>query len=281
MLTLEELRTDREHWSFSSINSFLNICSLQWAFQRVYRIEREFIPSALVFGSVFHRVAEYIYLTFKSGAPCPSSTQAGEMFGDLWQRQLEEDRGIRFDEEVSADDCCQEGIKLAGCLADNLNRDERVLDVNKTFAVPLINAEGVALETPIIGEIDWVSQDEAGLVFLNDWKSSKNRWPKKKAALDLQPTCSLYAWNQVQRSCPEFRFQVVVKQVKPVCEMHITTRKPEDFARLVWLVERIELAVNAELFFPSEQSFYCAGCGFKSACKQWHRKRRTVTSVAA
>lgn len=281
MLTLDELRTDRDHWSFSSINGFLNICSLQWAFQRVYKIRREFVSSSLVFGSTFHRVAEYVYLSIKSGSPRPTGKQAGEMFADLWGRQLEEDVDVKFDEDAKADDCCKEGVKAAQCLADNVVPDERVLAVNETFAVPLINAYGIALETPLIGEIDCVTEDQEGQVYLNDWKSSKNRWPKTKASLDLQPTCSLYAWHQVKRVIPIFRFQVIVKQVTPVCELHETTRVLDNFVRLVWAVERIESAVKSEHFFPSEQGFYCSGCGFKTACREWHRKQRTVTSVAA
>ncbi len=35
-------RLDRPHWSFSSLNQILNICSLQYYFQRVERIEPAF-----------------------------------------------------------------------------------------------------------------------------------------------------------------------------------------------------------------------------------------------
>ncbi len=35
-------RLDRPHWSFSSLNQVLNICSLQYYFQRVARIEPAF-----------------------------------------------------------------------------------------------------------------------------------------------------------------------------------------------------------------------------------------------
>jgi hypothetical protein len=51
--TLAELRK-QPHWSFSSISTFVNICSLQWAFRYVYRAEPQFTSPALVFGKVFH-----------------------------------------------------------------------------------------------------------------------------------------------------------------------------------------------------------------------------------
>jgi putative RecB family exonuclease len=49
MATLNDYR-DREHWSFSAINQFLNICSLQYAFDRIYKLEKRFTPVSLSFG---------------------------------------------------------------------------------------------------------------------------------------------------------------------------------------------------------------------------------------
>ena len=60
MTPLQELSSSREHWSYSSLNQFLNICSLQWAFQRYYQEPREFVTVNLAFGSAFHRTLEAI-----------------------------------------------------------------------------------------------------------------------------------------------------------------------------------------------------------------------------
>ena len=62
MPTLNDYR-DREHHSFSSINQFINSCSLQYAFQRIYRAPKAFTPVSLIFGSVFHRVMEWVSLS--------------------------------------------------------------------------------------------------------------------------------------------------------------------------------------------------------------------------
>ncbi len=51
---------DRLHWSFSALNQFLNICSLQCAFDRVCRLSKAFTPVSLTFGSACHRVLEWI-----------------------------------------------------------------------------------------------------------------------------------------------------------------------------------------------------------------------------
>ena len=43
---------DRPHWSYSSLNQLLNLCSLQWFFDKVERLPRPFTPISLAMGSV-------------------------------------------------------------------------------------------------------------------------------------------------------------------------------------------------------------------------------------
>ena len=75
---------------------------------------------------------------------------------------------------------------------------------------------------------------------------------------------------------------MVVKNKKPVFEQHITTRGPDDFCRLATLARLAESMIAAEHFAPNEQSFYCAGCPYQTACRAWHRETaRTWVQVAA
>lgn len=104
MASLTEYREDRPHWSFSSINQFVNICSLQWALQRLYKIPPAFTPFTLSFGSAFHRVMEFVSSGRKEGR-CPAKKDTVDLFGDLWARQLTEDRNIRFDEDTTPEGC--------------------------------------------------------------------------------------------------------------------------------------------------------------------------------
>jgi hypothetical protein len=67
MPTLSDYR-DREQHSFSSINQFINIFSLQYAFQRIYQAPKAFTPVSLIFGGVFHRVMEWVSLNRKEGS---------------------------------------------------------------------------------------------------------------------------------------------------------------------------------------------------------------------
>ncbi len=256
------------------MNQFLNICQLQFYFDRITRLPKPFTPVTLSFGSAFHRVCEWIGLVRMEGKQ-PNREEAVDLFGTLWGRQLQEDKAIKFDEEQDADSCSTQGREMIGCLVDNLDPEERVLAVNEAFAVPLVDAQGRVLVTPMIGEIDLVvEKDRKELV---DWKTAARGWPKGKADKDLQPTVFLYGYRQLHGEIPGFRFDVLVKNKTPVLKHHATERTLDDFYRMVELVKLVERAIQAELFLPSEQGFYCGGCPHQEACKAWHRKASRVS----
>jgi Holliday junction resolvase-like predicted endonuclease len=230
---------------------------------------------SLSFGSAFHRVCEWISLTRKEGK-MPARAEAVDLFGTLWGRQIAEDKNIRFDEEMDSNACSAQGRDMIGCLVDNLDPEERVIAVNEAFAVPLVDAQGNVLEKPMIGEIDLVVE-QGGRKALVDWKTAGKRWSKGKAALDLQPTVFLYGYRQLHGEIPGFRFDVLVKNKTPVLEKHVTERNLDQFNRMVELVKLVERAIQAEIFLPSEQGFYCGGCPHQEACKAWHRLAARVS----
>ncbi len=269
MATLNEYR-NREHWSYSALNQFLNICGLQYALQRIYKVRRAFTPVTLSFGSAFHRTLEWVNLLRKEGQR-PVKAEAMDLFQTVWERQLAEDGDVRYDEDGDAESCAKQGRDMVGCVVDGLDPEEEVVAVNEAFAVPLVDGAGDVLEKPIIGEIDTVVR-KAGRKALTDWKTAARRWPKGKADLDLQPTVMLYGYRQIHGEVPEFRFDVVVKNKTPVFEQHLTERTHDQFLRMVELVKLAESMIAAEHFVPNEQGFYCAGCQYVDACKAWHRE---------
>jgi putative RecB family exonuclease len=274
MGTLDEYR-DREHWSFSALNQFLNICSLQFAFQRVYRLEKAFTPVSLSFGSCYHRVMEWLHLTRKDGGQ-PTESQVRDLFRDLWSRQVQEDHSIRFDEEITEDTCSAQGADLVAAFLKAVDPEEQVLAVNEAFAVPLVDSRGTVLMKPLVGELD-CRVSKAGSVTIVDWKTSARRWPKDQADKSLQPTVYLYGYRQLHGAVAPMRFDVTVKNKTPVVEQHVTTRNQDRFNRMVELVKTVERMVAAEHFLPSEQGFYCGSCPFAQACRAWHRNQARVS----
>jgi hypothetical protein len=276
MSTLSEYR-ERPHWSFSALNQFVNICSLQYAFQRIMRLPQAFTPVSLSFGTAFHRCCEWIQLTRRDGT-MPRRNEAADLFQTLWERQTKEDQRLRFDEDQTVESCGRQGRDMIGCLVDRLDPEEEVVSVSEAFAVPLVDQWGESLETPMIGEIDTVVQ-KAGQKTLVDWKTSGSRWSKQKPHLDLQPTVFLYGYQHQNGETPDFRFDVIVKNKTPVLEQHQTTRTKDQFDRMVHLVRRVERMIANEAWLPSEQSFYCGGCGYQEACRAWHRQQTKTISI--
>lgn len=278
MGTLSDYR-DRPHWSFSALNQFVNICSLQFYFDRIAKLQKAFTPATLAFGTAFHRTCEYVGLIRIEGR-IPSREETEAVFAELWSRQLQEDKDLRFNDDDDDGSCDKQGRDMIGCLVDSIDPEERVIAVNHAFAVPLVDAAGNVLEKPLIGEIDVVVQKHSRKTLV-DWKTSARRWPRDKAAKDLQPTAMLYGYKQLHGELPDFRFDVVVKNKTPAMEHHVTSRDDDDFSRMVALVTAVERAIAAECFLPNEQGFYCGGCGHQEACKAWHRNKSKVVSVAA
>ena len=273
MGTLTEYR-NRQHWSFSALNQFFNICSLQYAFDKIYKLPKAFTPLPLSFGSAYHRVMEWAAVTRMQGS-MPKPAEAADLFQTVWERQLLDKPDIRFEEDTDPDSCAKQGRDMCACLANNIDPEERVVTVCEAFCVPLTDASGSSLETPLIGEIDCVVE-KSGNKSLVDWKTSSKRWSKDKASKDWQPTAFLLGYSLKHGLTPDFRFDVCVKNKTPVFEQHVTTRNQDDFLRLAELAKLAESMIKSEHFAPNEQSFYCGGCPHQDACKAWHRERARV-----
>ena len=80
---------DRPHWSYSALNQLLNICSLQYYFEKIEKLQRPFTPVSLVFGSAYHRVMEHIAAHRMEGK-LPAAKDVRDLFRTAWERQQAE-----------------------------------------------------------------------------------------------------------------------------------------------------------------------------------------------
>ena len=274
MTTLHDYR-QRPHWSYSSLNQLLNICSLQWFFQRIEQLPQPFTPLSLAFGSAYHRVMECVALSRQDGS-IPSEPDTRDLFSEVWKRQVAEDGNIAFGEKADAESCAGQGMDMCAEYLKQIDPDEEVVAVNEVFAVPVGSSE-----LPIVGELDLVVRhtDQTTVV---DWKTSGRRWPKDQAGKSPQATTYLYAYGQLHPDeQPDFRFDVAVKNKTPVIEQHTTHRDLDDFQRLEALVAKAEQIVKHELFYPADGGMYCGGCPFQEPCRAWHRDQTRIISTAA
>jgi len=262
---LADLR-QRPHWSYSSIDGLVNHCSLAWAFRYVYKAEPEFRPASLVFGSAFHGALAFHAARRMRGKDC-TADDCHDVFADLLSTNCQADGPpVRFGEGEDEDMLIRQGQDMLDAYLASLDPEEEIVDVGVPFSVPLVDADGIPLAKPLIGEYDLVVR-KGGIRTIVDWKTSARRWPPDRAATDLQPTCYLWAEQHLGHESTQFRFEVVTKAKNPVCERHHATREPGDFVRLGELVRVLERGVANECFLPRRGSWECASCSYGTVCQ--------------
>lgn len=262
-MTLQELR-QRPHWSFSSLNSLLNICSLQWYFQKVAKLKPKHTSVNLVAGSVYHRTLDQVYLARKLEMPL-TIDEAKELYTEDWRRSSK-DEPIKYG-KLDADGIEKQGRGLIEVAWNNIDDSEKVLQVSEVFCVPVIH-DGKFMSKPLVGEFDLVVEKD-GQPLVVDWKTSATRWNPAKAHKSLQATAYAMAYQQKHGVNPDVRFDVSVKNKTPVHEKHVTSRSPDSWKLLGLLTAKAELIVDQELFYPSLDSFACGDCPFKQACDEY------------
>ncbi len=267
-LPLKELRL-RPHHSFSSLNKFLNICTLQYAFSYIYRLPPEHTPVNLVFGSAFHRTLEYLAKCRMQGSIVPND-DADECFSNYWSQLCLDAVDIAFKSQEQFEELEATGRRMIKVFMESWQEYE-IIDICHAFSVPL-----GASDKPLIGEFDCILRDRDGKIVIVDWKSAARRWPEGKADKDLQATCFSYAYMLEYGEIPEFRFDVVTKTKTPVYQQLYTKRTSDDFVRLNRMVEMVERATAADAFHPSETSFACGDCIYKNACSAWHKQHQAA-----
>lgn len=266
MLQLHELRSE-PHWSYSALNTYLNMCSLKYAFQYVYQAEQERTPGSLPFGKAFHIAATAHAKNVMQGKRM-TLPELHEVFAEWFKAECSVSVNPVFKSGESMDSLIEQAKFMLNALLAKWTDWESILAVAHAFKVRF-----PGLEKPLIGEFDMVIKDGEGRTIV-DWKTSASRWPEGKADKDFQATAFSYAYlmETGYDTIPMFRFDVVTKTKNPACDNHYTQRTKDDLNRFVRIAAAVEQAVKQEVFLPAETSFCCGDCQFASACKKWHHQ---------
>ena len=271
-ITLGQPR-QQPHWSYSSINTFLSICSLQWAFRYVYGHDPCHTPAALVLGGAFHQALTFAFRKRMDTESTDVSTVTG-LFSELLIQSCQvSDPEVKYPEGEDIDSLRVLGVRMLDAFIAGTDPDEKILGVAVPFSVPLVDQAGNELSKPLIGEYDLIAEADHGVTVV-DWKTSARRWAEQKVHQELQPTAYLYAWGQRGNNQPaRFRYDIVTKAKTPVVQQLETIRHQEHFTRFVEKVKQVERVCRAEAFIPNDQSWACGDCPYGLSCQSWHRER--------
>jgi putative RecB family exonuclease len=257
-------RCDRLHWSYSQINQYLR-CPLQYYFERILKLERPFVPSAMALGSAVHEgLAEY-HRCLQFNEPV-STSGVQEIFLNAWQAS-EDRQPIQFRDKETKDELLAQGVGLLELYMQE-PPPENIVAIEESLLVPLFTSSGDCLEKPLMAVLDLLSRDAHGLV-VSEYKTSGRRYSELETEMMLQATSYAHAVQQRYEERPGVRYVVLVKTKKPQVQYLETIRTDADISRLGDVVQAVERAIQAEAFYPVESTMNCSGCAFYRQCRQW------------
>ena len=149
-----------------------------------------------------------------------------------------------------------------------------IISVETELLAPLHNSRGEYLEKPLLTIMDLVLRDEQGTT-VREIKTSSRTYGDYEAVTSLQATCYLNNAYELFSEPVRFEFTVLVKAKTPKVQHLETNRGEEDFSRLGDIVETIDRAVTAGIFYPVESPLNCSTCSYRQACREWVSTRET------
>ena len=247
----------RPHWSYSQLNQYLR-CPLQYFFERVVRLERPFIPSAMALGSSVHEALADYHQHLQLGQPL-ADRRIQQTFLSAWGRN-ESRQPIQFKGGETRDDIIAQGVALLEAYLQE-PPPENIVAVEESMIVPLHTSSGDFLERPLVAVVDLLCRAENGLI-VKEFKTSGRRYSESEAATTLQASCYVHAVQERFDEPVGIQYVVLVKTKKPAVQYLTTARCDADLGRLGDVVYSVERAIEAEAFYPIESPMNCAGCAF-------------------
>ena len=261
---------NRPHWSYSAINQYLR-CPLQFYFERVLGLPQPTVSSNLVLGSAVHRTLEAYHRNLMQGRTV-GIADLELVYRDAWECR-EKETEITYRNGDSRDETVQQGISLVGLYVSE-PPPTNIVAVEQQMIVPLHDCRGQYLETPLVAVIDLLTRTDDGLKVI-EFKTSGRAYGGFEAESSLQPTCYVNAVQEMYGEPASVEFTVLVKTKTPKVQRITADRSDEDLSRLGELVQTVERAVSAKVFYPIESPMNCSTCPYREPCRQWGKPSGT------
>ena len=257
------------HVSFTQIDQYLR-CPLKYRFTYLDRLEPDFVPAALAFGSGIHGAAAFFFRGVGQGER-PSVADVQGYFEAVWKLESEH-RPLRFGEKETRESLLDLATRMLAVLYEQFDPRTEVVAVEQPFAVPLIDQEtGEVLERDLVGTLDLLERDAERRLVVVDLKTSARRYTDLQVEASLQLSIYNYATGLLGYADPDdvrLRFDVLTKTRVPELHRYWTTRDRAANVRLFRLAAEVLRAIEAGVFHPNP-GWQCKECPFKSKCWAW------------
>jgi CRISPR/Cas system-associated exonuclease Cas4 (RecB family) len=256
------------HVSFTQIDQYLR-CPLKYRFTYVDRLEPDFVPAALAFGSGIHRAAAFFFHGLAEGERRRVDEVQG-FFETSWKLETTH-RPLRFGERDTRESLLDLGRRMLGVLCESVAPGMEVVAVEQPFSVPLVNVDtGELIERDLVGSLDLLERDAEGLVVV-DLKTSARKYTDLQVEASLQLSVYSYAVSMSEFANGDdvrLRFDVLTKTRVPELHRYWTTRDRAASVRLFRLASEVLAAIEAGVFHPN-LGWQCRDCQFRSKCWAW------------
>ena len=267
---LSEAGEGIRYHSFSAINTYASICSLQYRYRYVDRLPKERVSAALVFGIAVNDALLTTDLDLAKGRTPNVQAACDVLRHSLEVSYARRDLPVVSTHDETLDGLFEKGKNLVEHYLKVLPKDEVPVELTRQFEIPLFTEEGEALPRSLVGEVDRWVKDAAGHIGIVDWKTSASRWSPEKLAKDDQATTYLMAGPSVLGRKPAFfRYDLLLKTKEPKVERYYVERTERDFKRFTKKVAVTDRAIRSGVFVPNDTSFACPTCPYRGACEKW------------
>ena len=256
------------HLSFTQLDQYLR-CPLKYRFTYLDRVEPDFVPAALAFGSGIHGAAAFYYRAAAEGR-APSACDLQGWFETFWNLENQH-RPLKFGEKETKETLLELAIRMLGTF-HAAQEPRQVVAVERAFDVPLVDLDtGEVLDRGLVGSWDLLERDEAGRLVVVDLKTAGRRYTDLQVELSLQ--LSVYNYAAVMSGLADqeevrLRFDVLTKTRQPELVRYWTERDRGACVRLFRMAGEVLRGIEAGVFWPNP-GWQCRECQFRSRCWAW------------
>lgn len=229
-------------------------CPKQWEYAYVEQVKR--VPGKAVRGRAFHEAEAVNFREKMTTRRDLTVAQVQEAFAAALAAEFQAEQDVILDAEETRDSLQTSGLALTAYAATMLNPTIQPTLVEERAAVPF--DDGL-----LSGQVDLV--DDRNVIV--DLKTASRRWPKTRAAYELQPPLYSLIYEQVTGMPPGgFQYQIVVDKAQP--EIQAIEATPTE-GQIVAAKQRVRGALQGMQlghfpYRPSPQT--CGWCGYRDLC---------------
>jgi CRISPR/Cas system-associated exonuclease Cas4 (RecB family) len=263
MMTLSDLR-GLPHFSVSQLKTYLQ-CPRKYRYSYVDRVEPEFRPIALAFGTAWHETIG-VHLLPPVQEQHLSREELQATFRDSLTEQVNRDGPpVLFEDEEDLGKTLDLGLRMLDEFILRVPRPDEVLGVEVPFVLELTHpASGEIAPVPLIGGIDAIVVDE-GATFVWELKTGKKKWSADQLEYDPQPTAYTTAARELGHDDAQVTLLVTTKAAKPGIQIEQLVRRPADereFAETVFgVLHAVKAGVGVRV-----RGWGCRSCAYSSRC---------------